>query len=74
MEDTVSFLRYCHPEIPISVWKYDTLIPADRFQIVKLHRDYILNFMHAAPKNARIPLLHETCNIFKAHTRRILNY
>ena len=32
------------------------------------------NILHAALKNAIIPLLHETFNIFKARTERISNY
>lgn len=76
VEDTVSFLRYYYPEIPESDWRYDTLNAADKFQNLELNTDcgfHILNFMHAALKNARIPLLHETFNEFKARTDRILH-
>ena len=71
VEDTVSFLRYYYPEIPETDWRYDTLNAADRFQNAELNTDcsfHILNFMHAALKNARIPLYD-----FKARTDRILN-
>ena len=76
VEDTVLFLRYYYPEIPESDWRYDTLNAADKFQNLELNIDcgfHISNFMHAALKNARIPLLHETFNEFKARTDRILN-
>ena len=71
VKDTVSFLRYYYPEIPETDWRYDTLNAADKFQNLELNTDcgfHILNFMHA-----RIPLLHETFNEFKARTDRILN-
>ena len=75
VEDTDSFLRYYYPEIPESDWRYGTLNAADKFQNLELNTDcgfHILNFMHAALKKARIPLLHETFNEFKARTDRIL--
>ena len=76
VDDSVSFLRYYYPEIPETDWRYDTLNAADRFQNAELNTDcgfHIINFMHAALKNARIPLLHDTFNEFKARTDRILN-
>ena len=76
IEDTVSFLRYYYPEIQETQWRYDTLQKADRFQNVNLNKDcgfHILNFIHAALKNARIPQLHETFNKFKARTEKQLN-
>ena len=76
IEDTVSFLRYYYPEIQETQWRYDTLQKADRFQNVNLNKDrrfHILNFIHAALKNARIPQLHETFNKFKARTKKLLN-
>ena len=75
IEDTVSFLRYYYPEIQETQWRYDTLQKADRFQNVNLNKDcgfHILNFIHAALKNARIPQLHETFNKFKARTEKLL--
>ena len=50
---------------------HNTLNAADKFQNLELNTDcgfHILNFMHAALKNARIPLYD-----FKARTGRILN-
>ena len=77
IEDTVSFLRYYYPEIQETQWRYDTLQKADRFQNVNLNKDccgfHILNYIHAALKNARIPQLHKTFNKFKAHTEKLLN-
>ena len=75
IEDTVSFLRYYYPEIQETQWRYHTLQKADRFQNVNLNKDcgfHILNFIHAAIKNARIPQLHETFNKFKARTEKLL--
>ena len=77
VEDTVSFLRYYYLQIPETDWRYDTLNAADKFQNSELNSDcgfHILNFMHAALKNARIPLLHETFNEFQARTDRILHH
>ena len=57
-------------------WRYDTLQKADSFQNVNLNKDcgfHILNFIHAALRNARIPQLHETFNKFKARTEKLLN-
>ena len=71
IEDTVSFLRYYYPEIQETQWRYDTLQKGDRFQNVNLNKDcsfHILNFIHAALKNARIPQL----NAFKARTEKLL--
>ena len=76
IEDTVSFLRYYYPEIQETQWRYDTLQKANRFQNVNLNKDcsfHILNFIHAALKNARIPQLHETFNKFKARTEKLSN-
>ena len=76
VEDTISFLRYYYPEIPGTDWRYDTLNAADKFKNSELNIDcgfHILNFMHAALKNARIPLLHEIFNELKARTDRILH-
>ena len=75
IEDTVSFLRYYYAEIQETQWRYDTLQKGDRFQNVNLNKDcgfHILNFIHAAIKNARIPQLHETFNAFKARTEKLL--
>ena len=75
IEDTVSFLRYYYPEMQETQWIYDTLHKADRFQNVHLNKDcgfHILNFIHAALKNARFPQLHETFNKFKARTEKLL--
>ena len=75
IEDTVSFLRYYYAEIQETQWRYDTLQKGDRFQNVNLNKDcgfHILNFIHAALKNARIPQLHETFNAFKARTEKLL--
>lgn len=75
IEDTVSFLRYYYPEIQETSWRYDTLHNSDRFQNVNLNKDcgfHILNFIHAAIKNAIIPQLHNTFNAFKARTEKLL--
>ena len=76
IENTVSFLRYYYPEIQETQSRYDTFQKADRFQNVNLNKDcsfHILNFIHAALKNARIPQLHETFNKFKARTEKLLD-
>ena len=75
LEDTISFLRYYYPEIEVKEWKYDDLHSADRFQDATVNPDCglkMLDFMHAALKNARIQLLYETFNQFKARTDRKL--
>ena len=76
IEDTASFLRYYYPEIQETQRRYDTLQTADSFQNENLNKDcgfHILNFIHAALKNARISQLHETFSKFKARTQKPLN-
>ena len=75
IDDTVSFLLYYYPDIPREEWRYDNLNIADRFQEVHRNLDcgfHILNFLHAALKNARIPRLHDAFNAFKLRTNRTI--
>ena len=76
IEDTVSFLFYYYPDIPKEEWRYDTLNNADRFQEVHKNLEcgfHISNFLHAALRNARIPILHEAFNAFKLRTERTIS-
>ena len=75
MDDTVSFLRFYYPSIKANEWRYDTLNMSDRFQVPSLNLDcgfHMLNFMHAAIKNTRVPISHKDFNAFKTRTNNTL--
>ena len=71
MEDTVSFLMFYYPHILAEEWRYDVLIASDKFQNPSNNTDcgfHILNFMHAAVNDTRVPTSSAEFNKFKSTT------
>lgn len=75
MEDAVSFLVFYYPHILAQEWRYDILLPSERFQNINHNSDcgfHILNFMHAAVNDTRVPISPADFNEFKSRTDETL--